>query len=83
VHRLPARVLSVNDDGSATVDLLGRPQIVLLVLIADDERRPVANGEWLLVQTGLALARIDEAEAAERAALIAETTALRRGGGPQ
>lgn len=69
----PARILSLDTEGSATVDILGRRQVVLLALIPDG-RRPVAVGDWLLVQTGLALARIDQAEAQERAALITQTS---------
>jgi hydrogenase assembly chaperone HypC/HupF len=71
----PARVLAVHGDGCATVDVLGRQQDALLVFLVDDGR-PVAEGDWLLVQTGLALARLDETEAAERIALMTAATAL-------
>jgi hydrogenase assembly chaperone HypC/HupF len=67
----PARVLSVEPDGLATVEVRGHPQRV--VPLALDDRTPTV-GEWLLVQSGLAVARIDAEEAAARTRLIEELT---------
>lgn len=64
----PARVLAVHDAGTATVRLPDRDQRVLLAVLDDDT--PVAVGDWLLVQSGLALARIDESEATARLDLL-------------
>jgi hydrogenase expression/formation protein HypC len=64
----PAQVLSVHGAGMATVRLPDRDQRVLLAVIDDD--LPVAVGDWLLVQSGLALARIDESEATARLDLL-------------
>jgi hydrogenase assembly chaperone HypC/HupF len=67
----PAQVLVVSDDGStADVVARGRDQRVLLVVL--DE--PVTAGDWLLVQSGLAVGRIDAADAASRALLLDELT---------
>jgi hydrogenase expression/formation protein HypC len=63
----PAQVLSVHGSGTATVRLPEREQDVLLAVLDDDK---VAVGDWLLVQSGLALARIDESEAAARLELL-------------
>jgi hydrogenase expression/formation protein HypC len=64
----PARVLAVHGPGTATVALPDREQRVLLAILDDDP--PVAVGDWLLVQSGLALARIDESEATARLELL-------------
>ena len=66
----PAQVLNVAPDGTAEVSIRGRPQRVLLALL----EAPVAAGDWLLVQTGLALAPIDAAEAAERTEMLDRLT---------
>ena len=57
-------MLSVEADESALVDLRGAARRVPLILVtsAGENVRP---GDWLLVQTGLAVARITAAEAAE------------------
>jgi hydrogenase assembly chaperone HypC/HupF len=64
----PARVLAVRAGGSALVWLRGREQPVLLLAMAQAPE----VGDWLLVQSGIALARIDAGEAAERARLLDE-----------
>jgi hydrogenase expression/formation protein HypC len=61
----PARVVTV-EDGAAVVVTGVRHQRVLLALL--DE--PVSVGDWLLVQTGLALGRPDEADAGARLDLL-------------
>ncbi|HET8657730.1 MAG TPA: HypC/HybG/HupF family hydrogenase formation chaperone [Micromonosporaceae bacterium] len=66
----PARVRSVGD-GTAQVDAGGRTQEV--ILLALDGGEPAA-GDWLLVQSGIALARIDPGEAAARARALAQIT---------
>jgi hydrogenase assembly chaperone HypC/HupF len=66
----PARVLTVGN-GMATVDVRGRTRDVILTVLED---RPPTAGDWLLVQSGIALARIDPAEAAERSRLVAQLT---------
>jgi hydrogenase assembly chaperone HypC/HupF len=70
----PAQVIAVSDDGTtADVVLRGREQQVLLAVL-DETAWPVDAGDWLLVHSGLALARIDATDAATRARLSAELT---------
>jgi len=67
----PARVTALDPDGTATVLVRGRPQRVSLMVVAGEGIGP---GDWLLVQSGIALARMDEAEAAARCRLIDQAT---------
>jgi hydrogenase expression/formation protein HypC len=63
----PARVLGVEPEGGvAVVDAHGRPQRVALLALAG----PVTPGDWLLVHSGIALARLDADDARDRLALI-------------
>jgi hydrogenase assembly chaperone HypC/HupF len=67
----PARVVAVEGDGVALAELSGRPRRVLLTLVggAAEPGRPgdrVAVGDWLLVQSGIALARLTREEVEER-----------------
>ena len=75
----PARVVAVDADGrSATVDMYrGTGRTLLLTLDAGDE--PVAPGDWLLVHSGLAVARLDPGEAHELLELIAEARSMGEG----
>jgi hydrogenase expression/formation protein HypC len=63
---VPARVVSVDGDrASAIVDVLGATREASVLLLPD-----VAVDDWVLVHVGFAIARIDEAEAAETLALL-------------
>jgi hydrogenase expression/formation protein HypC len=66
-----ARVLSVQGDESALVDLRGAARRVPLIVVTSSGVT-VRPGDWLLVQTGLAVARISAAEAAEHNAFRAK-----------
>jgi hydrogenase expression/formation protein HypC len=66
---IPAQVTALDADGTATVDLRGR--LIRVALFPVDE--PVQPGDWLLVHSGIAVARIDGAEAAVRYQLITQT----------
>lgn len=57
----PARVLATVD-GMATVNVRGRTQNIVLLAL-DGDAAPAA-GDWLLVQSGIALTRLDPHEAA-------------------
>jgi hydrogenase assembly chaperone HypC/HupF len=61
------RVVSVESDEAALVDLRGSLRRVPLILIASTGEK-VVPGDWLLVQTGLAVARMSADEAAEHRA---------------
>ena len=65
----PACVLAVEPGGTALVDQHGRAQRVMLL-----DTGPVAVGDWLVVHSGVALARVDAAEAELRRALIDRAT---------
>jgi hydrogenase expression/formation protein HypC len=68
-----ARVLEVEGD-CAVVELRGSPRLIPLVALtfAGEVIRP---GDWLLVHTGLAVARISPTEAAEVNAIQGEAHA--------
>jgi hydrogenase expression/formation protein HypC len=63
----PAQVAALGADGTAIVTAHGRPVSVALLVIGDE---PVAEGDWLLVHSGIALARLDEPDALERRRII-------------
>jgi hydrogenase expression/formation protein HypC len=65
---VPAQVSEVSER-SATV-LVGARAVRIALLALSGE--PVAPGDWLLVHSGLALARLDEREALARKELIAQ-----------
>lgn len=67
---LPARVAEVGTDGTATVVANGRRVTVALLAIPGE---PIAEGDWLLVHSGIALARVDEPEAVARHHLVTQT----------
>ena len=62
----PAQVIEVQSGDTALVEVRGRRQPVLLLDMASVPE----VGDWVLVQSGIALARIGAAEAAERARLL-------------
>ena len=64
----PARLLSVADDGTARAESAGRTVTVALTAL----ERAAAPGDWVLVQSGLAVAVLDEREATELLHLLEE-----------
>lgn len=64
---LPAKVVSLHDDGTATVSIGGLKQAVSLALVDD-----VALGDYVIVHTGFALSRLDADEAERTLALLRE-----------
>lgn len=59
-----ARIHSLPADGEAVVDLGGRDHVVSLAPLVL-EGREVGVGDWVLIHTGLAVERVDEATARE------------------
>jgi hydrogenase expression/formation protein HypC len=55
----PARLISIDPAGSAVADVAGTHRSILLIALTDD----VAPGDWVLVHTGIAVARITPQEA--------------------
>lgn len=66
---MPGRITAVVDPARrlARVDVLGAERLVQLGLVDD-----AAPGDWILVHTGVALARIDETEARDLIAMAEE-----------
>ena len=68
---MPTRVIEIDDNGLATVDLDGVKKQISLALIDD-----VAVGDYVIVHVGFALQKLDEAEALKTLALFAEMADL-------
>ncbi len=68
---VPAKVVSLNDDGSATVSIGGLKKTVSVALLDD-----VHLGDYVVVHTGFALSRLDPEEAEATLALLREVAAL-------
>ena len=66
---MPGRVVEIIDAAARTgrVDVLGRPRVVSLSLVGE-----VAPGDWVLVHMGVAVQRMEEAEAMETVRLFEE-----------
>lgn len=69
---IPGQVLEIVDEGNrlAKVDVAGVRRNVSIGLL-DDEDGGVDTGDWVLIHVGFAIARVDEAEAAETLKLLA------------
>jgi hydrogenase expression/formation protein HypC len=76
---IPARVVSFVDEANriATVDISGVRRDVSVAFLED-----VRVGDWVIVHTGIAIEKLDEAEAQKTLALLAEMEKATRGGGP-
>ncbi len=70
---LPAKVTTLNDDGTATVDLGGVRQRISLALVDG-----VGVGDFVVIHVGYALSRLDAQEAERTLALFAS----QQGGAP-
>lgn len=67
----PAVVVEVDTTGEdALVELRGKRRRVSVALLTL-EGTPVAPGDWILTSAGMAVERLDEAEAAALVALVA------------
>jgi hydrogenase maturation factor len=63
----PVRVVALLPGGTAEVDTpRGRARVALLAL----DGGPVAVGDWLIAQSGIAVARLDPDDAAIRQVLL-------------
>jgi hydrogenase expression/formation protein HypC len=70
---LPAQVVALHDNDTATVSLGGLRQIISLSLVDG-----IAIGDFVIVHTGFALSRLDPEEAARTLALLRETGIARQ-----
>jgi hydrogenase expression/formation protein HypC len=64
---LPARIVELHDDDTATVTLGGVRMVVSLALVAE-----AGVDDYVIVHTGYALTKLDTVEAERTLALIAE-----------
>lgn len=64
---IPARVVTLHDDDTATVDVGGVRQRIQLALVDD-----VKLGDYVIVHTGFALTRLDPEEAERTLELFAQ-----------
>ena len=72
---IPGQIVAIDDAAKrlATVAVGGVRRQVNIVCIVDDEHPPESCvGDWVLVHVGFAMARIDEAEAAETLRILTE-----------
>jgi hydrogenase assembly chaperone HypC/HupF len=69
----PARVTSLPAPGAAEVEVDGRRQRVLTLAL--DDPTGVRVGDWLLVQSGLAVRPLTPAEAGARWRLLSDAAA--------
>ncbi|HUH07925.1 MAG TPA: HypC/HybG/HupF family hydrogenase formation chaperone [Egibacteraceae bacterium] len=69
----PARIIEVAENGGeAVVELRGARRRLSVALLAL-EGRPVHPGDWVLASAGMAIERIDEAQALELLQLVSRT----------
>lgn len=70
------RVVAVAADGATAELVEGGPRRAVSLAVLALEGTPVVVGDWLEVHTGLAVAVLDETDAAARLATLAEAGAL-------
>lgn len=73
---IPAKVIKLLDDGMADIELEGVVKAVSIDLIDD-----VAQGDYVIVHVGYALAKLDPVEAERTLALFAEMGQAAQGAG--
>lgn len=66
---LPAKVVAIHEDGTATVSIGGLHQAVSLALVEG-----VGLGDYVVVHTGFALSRLDPDEAEKTLAILREVS---------
>ncbi|MBS2018172.1 MAG: HypC/HybG/HupF family hydrogenase formation chaperone [Deltaproteobacteria bacterium] len=74
---VPAKVMAIHDDGTATVSLGGLRKGVSLALVDG-----VVPGDYVVVHTGFALSKLDVVEAERTLALLREAGIDVEGGAP-
>lgn len=68
---IPAEVISIHEDGTATVSLGGLRQGISLALVEG-----VTVGDYVIVHTGFALSRLDPEEAKKTLTLLRDAGGL-------
>lgn len=74
---LPARVIALHGDGTATVSLSGLRKSVSLALVDG-----VALGDYVVVHTGYAISRLDTDEAERTLAILRSAGVVEGGASP-
>ena len=67
---IPTRVVAIDDDLSATVELSGVARKIALDLVPDTQ-----VGDYVIVHVGFAIQRLDEEEAERTLSLLADLAA--------
>ena len=70
---VPGKVVLVNDQWNATVDVTGVQRVVNISYIGDEEKKTL-NGKWVLIHVGFAMSIIDEQDALASLKLLAQLT---------
>ena len=63
-----AQVKKILENGEAEVELTGVRKIISIELLSDQ----IKEGDWVLIHTGFAIAKLDEQKATEMLEAIAE-----------
>ncbi|MFH1736678.1 MAG: HypC/HybG/HupF family hydrogenase formation chaperone [Actinomycetota bacterium] len=71
---VPGKIISLDDDWTAEVEIAGVTKKIGIQMVPD-----VAVGDYVLVHTGFAMQRMDEAEALETLKLLEEMVDLADG----
>ncbi|HJN15597.1 MAG TPA: HypC/HybG/HupF family hydrogenase formation chaperone [Armatimonadota bacterium] len=69
---VPGKITELNDD-TATVDVGGGATVKVVMTLCPD----ASAGEWVLVHAGFALDKMDEEQALETQAMLAEADMLK------
>ncbi len=70
---VPGKVVLVNDEWNATVDVNGVQRVVNISYISDEERQTL-HDKWVLIHVGFAMSIIDEQDALASLKLLAQLT---------
>lgn len=68
---IPARVVALGDEDTATIDLGGIRKEICVILLEE-----VAIGDYVVVHTGFAISRIDPEEAEKTLTLLREAAGV-------
>ncbi len=68
---IPSKIIEINDNQTATVDVEGARRVISLMLIDDPQ-----IGDYVIVHAGFAIHKIDETAAMESLQLLRQAAAM-------